>query len=181
MGQSVVLRHWVWEDGTAGGPDAPEAAVSEAQVAEAQAAAQQQVRGAPCLTCMAEHPPSHIQMRCSRAARCPVTWSAAHRPAVLASPALWGGKPRVYVQVPQGVLHSHRPAGCNGDRLACAQADVVRELKAGGKSNSDPEVQAAVEELLRRKAAVERLETTVQQGQPEPHQQPQPAPDHEDS
>ena len=57
------------------------------------------------------------------------------------------------------------------------QAEVVRELKEGqGKGNSDPEVEAAVEELLRRKAAVERLETTVQQGQPEPHQQPQPDP-----
>ena len=43
MGQSVVLRHWVWEDGSAGGPDAPVAAVSEEQVAEAQAAVAQQV------------------------------------------------------------------------------------------------------------------------------------------
>ena len=44
MGQSVVLRHWVWEDGTAGGPDAPVAAITQAQVEEAQAAVVQQVR-----------------------------------------------------------------------------------------------------------------------------------------
>ena len=65
-----------------------------------------------------------------------------------------------------------------GPSSGAAQADTVRELKeGGGKGNSDPEVEAAVAELLRRKAAVERLETTVQQGQPEPHQQPQPSPD----
>ena len=55
------------------------------------------------------------------------------------------------------------------------QAEVVRDLKEGqGKSNSDPDVEEAVQELLRRKAAVERLETTLQAGQPDPQQQPQP-------
>lgn len=34
----------------------------------------------------------------------------------------------------------------------------MRGLKEGGKGNSDPEVQAAVQELLTRKAAVERLQ-----------------------
>ena len=34
----------------------------------------------------------------------------------------------------------------------------MRGLKDDGKGNSDPEVQAAVEELLRRKAAVERMQ-----------------------
>ena len=43
MGQSIVLRHWVWEDGTHGGPDAPVMAVTQQDVDEAQEQVQQQV------------------------------------------------------------------------------------------------------------------------------------------
>ncbi len=40
---------------------------------------------------------------------------------------------------------------------ALSQADVVRTLKAGGLSNDAPDVQQAVSELLKRKAALQQL------------------------
>ena len=43
LGQSTVIRHWRFEDGTAGGPNAPEPAVSENMLQEAEAAAMEQV------------------------------------------------------------------------------------------------------------------------------------------
>ena len=43
----------------------------------------------------------------------------------------------------------------------------MRELKEGkGLSNSDAEVKQAVEELLRRKQAVERIQTILEKGSP---------------
>ena len=47
---------------------------------------------------------------------------------------------------------------CFVEASAAAQAQAVRDLKEGkGLDNSDPEVQAAVDELLKRKAAVDKL------------------------
>ena len=43
MGQGTMVRHWVYEDGTHGGPDAPAVAVTQQQVDEAQLQVQQQV------------------------------------------------------------------------------------------------------------------------------------------
>ena len=44
------------------------------------------------------------------------------------------------------------------EAAAAEQAQAVRELKEGkGLDNDSPEVQAAVEELLKRKAAVEEM------------------------
>lgn len=59
----------------------------------------------------------------------------------------------------------------------CAlQADVVRELKEGrGLSNADAEVQAAVQELQRRKNAAERIQATLENGSPVVDQLPEPA------
>ena len=48
--------------------------------------------------------------------------------------------------------------GCRAEASAAEQAQVVRDLKESkGLGNSSPEVQAAVDELLERKAVVERL------------------------
>lgn len=56
------------------------------------------------------------------------------------------------------------------------QADVVRELKEGrGLSNADAEVQAAVQELQRRKNAAERIQATLENGSPVVDQLPEPA------
>ena len=44
MGQGTVVRHWVYEDGTHGGPDAPAVAVTQQEVDEAQLQVQQQVQ-----------------------------------------------------------------------------------------------------------------------------------------
>lgn len=50
--------------------------------------------------------------------------------------------------------------GCAAEAAAAEQAQTVRELKEGkGLENSDPEVQAAVDELLKRKAAVDKLKS----------------------
>ena len=47
---------------------------------------------------------------------------------------------------------------CIAEASAAEQALAVRELKEGkGLDNSDSEVQAAVDELLKRKAAVDKL------------------------
>ena len=47
---------------------------------------------------------------------------------------------------------------CIAEAAAAEQAQTVRELKEGkGLENSNPEVQAAVDELLKRKAAVDKL------------------------
>ena len=43
----------------------------------------------------------------------------------------------------------------------------MRELKEGkGLGNADPEVKVAVEELVRRKQAVERIQATLENGSP---------------
>ena len=71
------------------------------------------------------------------------------------------------------VLEAAASAGSRSSgSCACAlagcmrvQGQAVRELKEGrGLSNSDPEVKAAVEELVRRKEAVERIRGTLDNG-----------------
>ena len=50
----------------------------------------------------------------------------------------------------------------------------MRELKEGrGLGNSDPEVQAAVDELIRRKKAAERIQATLENGSPVVDQLPE--------
>lgn len=42
IGQATVIRHWRFDDGTAGGPNAPEPAVNAVMLQEAQEYATQQ-------------------------------------------------------------------------------------------------------------------------------------------
>ena len=52
-----------------------------------------------------------------------------------------------------------------GSEDVCAQGEAVRELKEGkGLSNTDPEVKATVDELIRRKKDVERIQAALDNG-----------------
>ena len=266
MGQGTVVTHWVYEDGTHGGPDAPAVAVTQQQVDEAQLQVQQQVHhlldrlltpaGSRCLASIAG--PDVASLSSSGAGRCGCTEPVAPTcckssdhapgPAALEIPAslvfptseqkrgqhnvsmtvlgMMSGLAAMQCSAPlpcscgTGTSRAGRSSSSSSFCLlahkgfcstylqyqpkaavimswllalaassmavtllavdeaqprrlwanqarpfqgcsqvpAWVQADAVRSLKDGGKGNSDPEVQAAVEELLKRKSAVEQMQ-----------------------